>query len=120
MVIIPEKEENEEGMHPNPTRVYTIDGFIKILEQWKAKGYPAIAVRYGGLHGNLSSPSKTVNLYRVPLTLNGDLFASSSIVNIDPVGGNVPSCLVFIKKDNIKYLRADLADAIKENLEKRE
>lgn len=117
---MPEEKEKEEGMHPNPTRVYTIDGFIKILEQWKEKGYPVIAVRYGGLHGNLSAPSKSVNLYRVPLTLNGDLFASTSIVNIDPVGGNVPSCLVFIKKDNIKYLRADLAEVVTEKLEKKE
>lgn len=114
---MPEKEEKEDT---NPTVVFTIDGFIKVLNHWKEKGYPVVVVQYGRLDGKLSAPTKDHSEYRIPLTLAGDLFTSTSIVNVDPVGGNVPSCLLFIKKDNIKYLRADLAETIKEKLEKKE
>ena len=113
-------EEKTEEKNSNPTRVYTVDGFIKVLQHWKEKGYPVVVVQYGRLDGKLSIPTKDHSTYRIPLTLAGDLFASTSIVNVDPVGGNIPSCLLFIKKDNVKYLRGDLNKSIIEKLEKKE
>lgn len=112
MVNMQEKDETENE-HSNPTRVYLIDDLVKILLQMKEKGYPAVAMRFGGLHGSLSCPTKTVDTYRIPLTLSGDLFKSKTCAHIDPVGGNIPTCVLFIKDNNVRFLRDDLEEFVR-------
>lgn len=82
------------------TRVQTIEDFIADLKTWQDQGFSHVAVAYGAMHGSLIAPSKKVPLYRIPMTLHGDLFEDKNCVNVEPAGGNMPAMVLLIAETN--------------------